>query len=79
MAPFEAGVSLRIETEGPAGRELVANDKREFPTPAGWTRNKQGFDEPPSASPSGKVVLLFLGGLVGVILVAILVFQVLLK
>jgi len=55
----------------------VANDDNKFPTPKGWTRNKQGFDEPPSASPSGKVVLLFFGGLAGVIFVALLLVRVL--
>lgn len=52
-------------------------DENLFPTPKGWTRNKQGFDEPPSASPSGKLVLLFFGGLFAVIALALVVAQLL--
>jgi hypothetical protein len=55
----------------------MATDDDQFPTPKGWTRNKQGFDEPPSASPSGTVVLLFFGGLAAVIFVVILLVQML--
>ena len=52
-------------------------DDNQFPTPKGWTRNKQGFDEPPNASPGGKVMLLILGGLVGAIALALLIAQLL--
>jgi hypothetical protein len=47
-------------------------DSKDFATPKGWKRNAQGFDEPPNSSPSGKAVLLFFGGVVGVILLAII-------
>ena len=41
-------------------------------TPRGWTRNKQGFDEPPNSSPKAMAVLLFFGGLVTLIVGIIL-------
>jgi hypothetical protein len=39
----------------------------EYTTPKGWTRNAQGFDEPPTNSPRAKSVLLFFGGVVALI------------
>ena len=41
-------------------------------TPKNWTRNAQGFDEPPNSSPGGKAVILFFGGLVTLIVGIIL-------
>jgi LPXTG-motif cell wall-anchored protein len=51
-------------------------DNKEFPTPAGWTRNARGFDEPPNTSPGAKSVLLFFAGIVALILAAFLIARV---
>ena len=44
------------------------------PTPAGWTRNAKGFDEPPSVNPSGWLMLILFGPIVAGIVVALLFF-----
>ena len=44
-------------------------------TPRGWTRNKQGFDEPLNSSPGAKAVLLFFGGLVTLIVGIVLLVE----
>jgi hypothetical protein len=43
------------------------------PTPEGWTRNAQGFDEAPNSSPGLIPVLLFFGGIGALIFAVFLI------